>query len=204
MARLLLVRHGETEFNSVGRIQGHTDIDLSHKGRHQVELLADYLADEPIDVIYSSDLRRAARSAEIIAAPHRKSIIKRPELREINYGKIQGLTLPEVEKQFPDVAKLWFTRPLSLQFPGGESVDQLRARVARFLSELKPEPEQTVLIVAHGGPLRFAICTLTGFDARHWQQLQLDPASLSIVTIFPETTMLTRLNDTSHLKERKK
>ena len=203
MTRLLLVRHGETEFNSVGRIQGHTDIDLSAKGRRQVELLADYLADEPIDVICSSDLRRASRSAEIIASRFDKKVITRPELREIDYGKISGLTFPEVAKQFPDVAKLWFTRPLSLQFPGGESVDQLRARVVRFLIELKPKPEQTVLIVAHGGPLKFAICTLIGLDAKHWQQLQLDPASLSIITIYPETTMFTRLNDTSYLKERK-
>ena len=87
MTRLLLVRHGETEFNSVGRIQGHTDIDLSTKGIRQVELLADYLADEPIDVIYSSDLRRAARSAEIIASRLGKKVITRPELREINYGR---------------------------------------------------------------------------------------------------------------------
>ena len=204
MTRLLLVRHGETEFNSVGRIQGHTDIDLSAKGRRQVELLADYLADETIDVIYSSDLCRAARSAEIIATRFDKKVIARPDLREINYGKISGLTFSDVEKQFPEVAKLWFTRPLSLQFPGGESVDQLWKRVARFLSELKPKPEQTILIVAHGGPLRFAICTLVGLDAKHWQQLQLDPASLSIITIYPETTMFTRLNDTSHLGERKK
>jgi len=91
-----------------------------------------------------------------------------------------------------------------LKIPGGESVDQLRERVERFLSQLKLQPEQTILIAAHGGPLRFMICSLLGIAPRHWQQLQLDPASLSIVNIYPEITVLSKLNDTSHLKIEKR
>jgi len=203
LARLLLVRHGETDLNHVGRLQGHTDVDLSALGYRQVELLSDSLAAERIDIIYSSDLRRAAKTAEIIASRHQKPVIASPDLREINYGDLQGLNLDEIAQQFPDVARVFRTKPLRLKFPGGESVDQLRARVDRFLGQFKPGPEQTVLIAAHGGPLRFMICSLLGIDAEHWQQLQLDPSSLSIISIYPEITMLSRLNDTSHLKERR-
>lgn len=202
MTRLLFVRHGETDLNNAGRLQGHTDVDMSALGYRQVEQLADSLAKERIDVIYSSDLRRAARTAAIIAARHQKPVIASPDIREINYGDLQGLNLDEIARKFPEVAQVFRTKPLRLKFPGGESVSQLRARVERFLDSLKPWPEQTILIAAHGGPLRFMICALLGIDAAHWQQLQLDPSSLSVINIYPEITLLSRLNDTSHLKER--
>jgi alpha-ribazole phosphatase len=200
MTRLLLVRHGETEANKAGRLQGHTDGDLSPLGCRQIELLRDALADEPIDAIYSSDLRRATHTAEIIASGRQKTVITSNLLREIDYGKLQGLTLDEIEQRYPKVSKDFRKRPLHLKIPGGESVDQLRGRVDRFLSQLKLQPEQTILIAAHGGPLRFMIRSLLGIDPRHWQQLQLDPASLSIINIYPEITVLSKLNDTSHLK----
>ena len=201
MSRLLLVRHGNTELNSAQIFVGHTDVELSAVGYSQVERLRDRLSAEKIDVIYSSDLKRALVTAETIASRHQLEVIACPELREINYGNLDGLTFAEIRRLYPEVAELCADWSLQLKFPDGESVDELKQRVSRFLDRLKQHtPEQTVLIVAHGGPLRLMVCSLLGIDLWHWRQIQLDLASLSIVDTYPEVAVISLLNDASHLR----
>ena len=201
MSRLLLVRHGNTELNSARIFVGHTDAELSAVGYSQVERLRDRLSAEKIDVIYSSDLKRALVTAETIASRHQLEVVTCPELREINYGNLDGLTFEEISRLYPEVAQLCTDWSLQLQFPDGESVDELKQRVSRFLDRLKQHtPEQTVLIVAHGGPLRLMVCSLLGIDLWHWRQIQLDLASLSIVDTYPEVAVISLLNDASHLR----
>ena len=201
MSRLLLVRHGNTELNSAQIFVGHTDVELSAVGYSQVERLRDRLSAEKIDVIYSSDLKRALVTAETIASRHQLAVIACPELREINYGNLDGLTFAEIRRLYPEVAELCADWSLQLKFPDGESVDELKQRVSRFLDRLKQHtPQQTVLIVAHGGPLRLMVCSLLEIDLWHWRQIHLDLASLSIVDTYPEVAVISLLNDTSHLK----
>ncbi len=201
MSKLLLVRHGDTEFNSARRFQGHSDIELSTAGYRQAERLRDRLAAEKIDIIFSSDLKRALVTAELISSRHRVSLITCPELREINYGKLEGLTFEEISRFYPEVGDRCLNWSLQLEFPDGESFDELKERVSKFLDRLeKHTSEQTILIVAHGGPLRLMVCYLLGIELRHWQQIRLDNASLSIVDIYPEAAIISLLNDTSHLK----
>ena len=201
MSRLLLVRHGNTELNSAQIFVGHTDVELSAVGYSQVERLRDRLSAEKIDIIYSSDLKRALVTAETIASRHQLAVIACPELREINYGNLDGLTFEEIKRLYPEVAQLCADWSLQLKFPDGESVDELKQRVSRFLDRLKQHtPQQTVLIVAHGGPLRLMVCSLLGIDLRHWRQIHLDLASLSIVDTYPEVAVISLLNDTSHLR----
>ena len=201
MARVLLARHGETDLNSARMFVGHNDVELSPLGRRQVERLRDRLAEEKIDVVYSSDLRRALMTAETIASRHRVEVIICPELREINYGKVDGVTFDDISRLYPDVAEMCVEWSLRLKFPGGESVAGLRKRLALFLGRLKEHaPEQTVLVVAHGGPLRIMICSLLGIHVCHWRQVQIDLASLSMVEQYPDVALIRLLNDTSHLK----
>jgi len=201
LSRLLLVRHGNTELNSAQIFVGHTDVELSATGHWQVEKLRDRLSTEKIDVIYSSDLRRALGTAETIASPHRLEVIACPELREFDYGELDGLTFAEICRLHPEVAELCACWSLRLKFPGGESVDQLRQRVSGFLDRLQQHsPEQTVLVVTHGGLLRLMVCALLGIDLRHWGQINIDLASLSIVDTYPEAAVIGLLNDTSHLR----
>jgi alpha-ribazole phosphatase len=201
VTRILLVRHGETEMNRAGRFQGHTDAELSEKGIMQAEKLRDSLAAEKIDAIYSSDLKRAFSTAEIIASRHKKKITVCPELREIKYGDLEGMVYADIKRRYPEIADFFTGNIPLLKFPGGESVVQFKKRIDRFLERLKDlGSDQTILIVAHGGPIRLIICSLLGIGLKHWRQIQLDNASLSIVTIYPEVTVLTRLNDISHLK----
>ena len=200
MSKLLLVRHGNTKLNSAGRYWGRTDVELSATGIRQAQRLRDRLATQKIDAIYTSNLQRASVTAEIIATNHQVDIETCPELREINFGKIEGLTFKEISRLYPEVTRLWSTWSLALKYPGGESVTELNNRVSKFLERLeKHTPEETILIVAHSAPLRLLICHLLGIDMRHWRQFRLDLASLSILETYPQGAILNLLNDVSHL-----
>ena len=201
MSRLLLVRHGNTELNSARMFQGHSDIELSAAGFKQVESLRDRLVKEKIDVVYSSDLRRALVTAEVISSGHNVDIVTCPELREVNYGKLERLTFDEIRRLYPEVAELFGDRSLELKFPDGESVDDLTERVSKFLDRLKTHtPEQTILIVSHSGPLCIMVCYLLKIDLWHWRQFRIDLASLSIVDTYPQRAIISLLNGTSHLR----
>ncbi len=202
MSRLLLVRHGETELNSSERFWGRTDVALSAAGLRQAEQLRHRLATEKIDVIYSSNLKRASLTAETIASRHKPEVIICLELREIDFGQLEGLTFKEICQLHPKMAELWANWDLQTKFPGGESVDELDTRVSKFLDRLqKHTPEETILIVAHSAPLRLLICHLLGIELWHWRQLRLGLASLSIVETYPQEALLTLLNDVGHLRQ---
>lgn len=200
--RLFLVRHGTTELNTAGMFQGQSDHALSPFGLLQAERLRDRLAGERVDAIYSSDLPRALITAQTISSRHQLEIVPAPELREINYGTVEGLTFPEIKERYPEVANQCVTWSLRLVFPEGEGIITLKKRINRFLLRLKDHgPHETVLVVAHGGPLRVMVCNLLGLRLQHWRQINIDLASLSVVHMYPEINILSLLNDTSHLKE---
>lgn len=201
MTRLLLVRHGITEFNSTRRFAGYSDIELSDGGYKQVERLRDRLADEHIDAVYSSDLQRARVTADIISSRHGVDIIPCPELREVNYGDAEGLTFDEISCRYPEVADLITNFSLKLKFPKGESFEGFITRVCTFLDRLNEhDPEQIVLVVSHSGPLKVLVCHLLGISQTCWWQLRFDNASLSIIGTYPRGAILSLLNDTSHLR----
>ena len=203
MTKLLLVRHGDTTLNSAERYWGQTDVELSAVGLEQAERLRDRIATERIDAVYSSDLRRASVTAETITSRHQLELIICPELREINFGKFEGLTFAEIGQRYPEMVKLWTDWNLQIKFPGGESVEELDVRVSKFLKRLKKHtPEQTILIVAHSASLRLLICHLLGIELEHWRQLRLELASLSILDTYPQRAILSLLNDTSHLRQK--
>ena len=201
MARLLLVRHAVTEFNSSRRYAGHRDAELSLMGYQQAERLRDRLVDDKIDAVYSSDLRRALVTAEVILSGRKLDIITCPELREIDYGNIEGLTFAEMSCCYPEVAESFVNPSLRLEYPGGESLEELAERVGKFPGKLKGStPSQTILIVSHRGPLRVLICRLLGMNLKHWRQISLDNASLSIVETYSQGAVVRLLNDTAHLR----
>jgi alpha-ribazole phosphatase len=200
MSKLLLVRHGQTESGGVLRYWGQSDVKLSDVGLRQAERLSNRLAEEKIDAIYTSYLRRAWATTEIITARHQLDIVNCSELNEVNFGKIEGLTFDEISQLYPEVAKLWVSHSFYLEFPDGENFDQFNSRVSKFLSRLdKHNTEETVLIVAHAGPLRILLCHLLGLELKHWRQFRLDLASLSIVETYSQGAILNLLNDVSHL-----
>ncbi len=200
MARLLLVRHGKTS-DEVGRYYGHTDIGLSDEGIRQAKKLRDRLASEEIKAIYSSDLKRASLTAEFIASPHRLPVIRCPELRELHFGRLEGMSFDEIQRCYPEAAQLWSTPDPGIAAPGGETLEELTVRVKRFTTRLQEHSgEESILVVAHGGSLWVLLCDLLGMRLGWRWQVRLDLASLSIVETYPEGAVLCLLNDTSHLR----
>jgi alpha-ribazole phosphatase len=182
------------------RYWGHTDVELSALGIKQAERLRDLLLTEKIDTIYSSDLKRALTTAEIIASERNTEVITCPEIREVCFGELEGLTFDEVDQRYPEVTKSWIEGDLELTYPGGESLAAFIQRTNAFATRLRTlPPEQTILIVAHSGSLRMLICHLLGIGPQHWHQLQLDFASLSMVETHSQGAILKSLNNTSHL-----
>ena len=200
MAKLLLVRHGETKENGSERFWGRTDVELSDVGLRQAEQLRDRLTAEDISTIYASNLKRALQTAQVIASRHKLSVIPCPELQEVDFGSLEGLTFGEISRKYPALVESWLNWNISLRFPDGESVTNLNNRVIRFLHRLEEYArEETVLVVAHSGVLRLLICNLLGIELRHWRQIRLDLASISVVETYPEVAILNSLNDVSHL-----
>jgi broad specificity phosphatase PhoE len=201
MSRILLVRHGETELNSAERYWGHSDVKLSPLGLKQAERLRGRLATERIDAVYSSDLQRALVTAKTIVSRHRLDVTTCAELREINFGKLEGLNFEEISQLFPEFTAKWkVERSTDIQFPGGESLNELHNRVGIFVGRLKKrKAEETVLVVAHAGALRSLICQLMGVELRYIYHIRLDLASLTILETYPTGAILTLLNDISHL-----
>ena len=200
MSRLFLVRHGDTELNSAERYWGRSDVKLSPAGLEQAKRLRDRLAVEKIDAVYSSNLERALVTAEIIASGHQLAVITCAELREVNFGQLEGLNFSEISRLYPEVAKLWAERSTKLKYPGGESLVKFNNRVSKFLSKLdKHTVGETILIVAHAGVLRTLVCQLLGIDPQRRWQIRLDLASLSILETHQQGAILSLLNDVSHL-----
>jgi len=201
LARLLLVRHGETEYNSTYRIMGASDIDLSEKGFLQAEKLGERLAGEKIDAVYSSDLCRAVSTTQAAVNSRNLKINVSSALREMNYGMAEGMTYDELKKAYPGIAEYVRNFNTNLKFPGGESFLEFVSRSTGFMDAISEYKEdQTVLIVTHGGVIKVLVCHLLGIDQVHWQQIRIDNASLSIISTYENRVILSLLNDTSHLK----
>jgi alpha-ribazole phosphatase len=197
---MLLIRHGETERKSSERYWGATDVPLSALGLEQAARLRDRLATEEVDAVYSSDLSRARVTAETIAAGHRLPVTSCQELREIDFGELEGLTFAEIDRLYPEVTELWKKQSLALKFPGGETLVEFDRRVGQFMGRLaKHAPGGTIVVAAHHGTLCALLCRLLGLGLEHRWQFRLELASLSIVETYSPGGILTRLNDISHL-----
>ena len=202
MAKIFLVRHGDTNLNSRERLWGHTDVQLNERGLKQAQQLRDRLSSHKMDTLYSSSMSRCLSTAKTIASAQQANITVCEELREINFGYVEGLTFDEIKERHPELAEVmsvWNSRP---QFPGGESFDEFNERVARFLPKLEQHgADDRVLIVAHSAIIRLIICNLMEIGIDHWRQIRIELASLSILSTYPQGAILSLLNDTSHILE---
>jgi len=200
MGTLLIVRHGETEWNAEGRIQGHTDIGLSENGAQQARSLGQRLADRQIDVAYSSDLKRTSETARL-ALGHRNVVLNEtPRLREYHKGIFEGMTLTEIQTQFPDEYPKYLEKDLSYAPEGGETTRDVSTRMASIFQEIKAKHlDETVLVVSHGGALRAAMVSLLGMPLEGNWSFVFGNCGLTMVDTFADNAVLRLFNDTSHI-----
>ena len=153
--QIILIRHGETEWNSQQRMQGHSNSDLSSVGQAQIQALGQWMKNVPFDHIYSSDSLRAKQTAEAITqfSGHELKIDLR--LREKNLGVFEGLTSEEARERHPEVFRLFKTAGSKYVIDEGESTQQLQDRALEIVDEIRiKHPEERVLLVTHGGFIR--------------------------------------------------
>lgn len=206
---LLLVRHGETAWNAEHRIQGHLDIPLSPHGIRQAAQLAERLANEPIDAIYSSQLARAWLTAEAVAGRTGATLTAEARLCERCFGIFEGLTLDEIATRHPERFRQWRERDPRWAIEGGESGQQLIDRVLAALHEIVERHRgATVLVVSHGGVLDvvYRLARRLPWNAPREHQMlnasinrlraEAPPLALSIIE-WGDTGHLTRARDES-------
>jgi glucosyl-3-phosphoglycerate phosphatase len=162
ITRILLVRHGETEWNATRRAQGQADIPLNEAGRRQAADAAAQLEGVELTAVYSSDLSRAVDTARPIAAAHGLSVEIDPAFREVDQGEWEGLNTREIRRRWPD---LWGPARHYSQRPGGESPEQVQKRALEGLARIVERfPQGEVAVVSHGGTIRWLAAHALGYD----------------------------------------
>lgn len=199
MLHLVLVRHGETEWNALRRFQGQSDNPLSDSGQRQAKLVAKKLAERKIDAIYASDLKRAWETAASIAEKLGLQINPEPRLREMHFGLMEGLTYEEGMAKYPEELSTWFedyNQPLE----GGERLDDFTARIGSFLVDLKDKHDgEIILLVAHGGSLAEILRILFNLEPQERWYFEMENTSVSEILVYERHITLRKLNDTCHL-----
>jgi broad specificity phosphatase PhoE len=190
---IFLARHGESDWNVERRFQGHTDRPLTERGREQAHALANLVAGEEIDALYTSPLSRARETAEIVAARAGLEPVALAELREVDTGSWSGLSRAEVKARFPDGFTRW--RSGRSGWEHGETYEEMAERVIGALRTIAEDhPGGRVLVISHGGPIRAIHAAAEGLAISDYRRLKpVEPnARLSAVAV--EDGRLTRLD----------
>jgi broad specificity phosphatase PhoE len=194
--KLLLARHGQTEWNADRRFQGHTDISLSARGRAQAHALGRALRGRRVTAAYVSPMRRAVETAEIALADAGIPFTPIEELRELSLGEWEGCTVDEIRQQAGDPYAAWLHAPLDCPPPGAEPLPDVRDRVLAGVERIgAAHADGDALLIAHGGVISVYACHLLGCSFNQLWRLRVDNCSLTIV----RPPRIVTLNDTRHL-----
>lgn len=200
MTEILLIRHGETAWNTGEVFRGRADIGLSETGILQAKLLADYLKDTPVKAVYASPLERAVKTAEDIARTHRLKVRIDEGLIDIDYGEWQGMSRKEVNRIYKKLYIKWANTPESVLMPGGESLDTVRERVTGAVERIIDRHSGSIVIVTHRVVLKVLICALLGLDSSHFWNIRQDTCGITRFTREDGRYTLVSHNDTSFQK----
>ena len=200
MTRIYLIRHGETEWNKKGLLQGHSNVLLSPEGIHQAQLLAEHMPFHTVDAVYSSDLSRAVMTAKILAVKFGLPVIQESGFREVNFGDWEGIKLSELTTDVPEGFENFFTRPDKAYPPNGETFLEAQARVLTALDEMIAErEEQSVIVVSHGAVIRLLMCAVLGMPIRKMWTISQFNMAVNIFRVDDGNPTVELLNSTLHL-----
>ena len=203
MTRIILVRHGQTEWNRVERFRGRADVPLNEIGLAQAEATGRRVASEwqPLSV-YSSPLSRAVKTAEAIARHFYLPVQIHAGLADIDYGAWQGLTPDEVKERWPETLDAWYNVPHTARIPGGETLDDLRTRGMAAVNELAARhAEQTIVLVGHTVINRIILLGVLGLGNDRFWHLRQDTCAINVFEVDDSDFTVVSLNDTCHLRE---
>jgi len=201
MAELILARHGQTLWNVDKIYRGRSDVGLDEVGTRQAELLGKYLSNYELEAIYSSPLKRALDTANIIACYRRIDVQIAAGLADFDYGEWQCLPEREVKKLYPALLNEWHNNPHKVRMPGGESLEDVRRRAMKVVNDVIPKCRESVVLVSHRVVNKILICSLLGLGNSHFWSIRQDVGGITVFDYLDGRFILTRHNDTSHLKE---
>ena len=192
--RVYLMRHGEVANDGEKRYNGHIDIDITQKGVDQMHRLAGLLEGKGIAAVYSSDLIRSKKGAEIISRRVGISATTLRELRERSVGAWEGLTADEIKTRFPEQYAAWRADLLNFRPPGGECLLDVRARILPVFKRLvASHPEQEIAMLLHGGVNRVILADALGLDMMNLFRIDQSFGALNIIDFFDDGMALVKL-----------
>jgi len=199
MTRLILIRHAQSDYTLENRYCGFSDPPLNNRGRWQSKRMAAYLKNVSVNMVYSSDLRRAYETAKIVFK--NESIEKLTDLREMNFGIFEGLKYEEIIEKYPKHYKDWTDNPIKVKIPEGETLESLSKRVREGLFLiLSQHKDRKIALVTHGGPIRIILCDALRYDLEMFWQIEQEVCALNILYYSKESLpLVVKMNDVSHL-----
>lgn len=201
MTQIVLVRHGQTEWNKHERFRGWIDIELDETGHKQAEAAAPRVAQWEVEAIYSSPLKRTMVTAQIIANSLGLSVVPLEGIIDMNFGVWQGLSIGEVKLKYPELFEFWHNSPHRLNIPQGESLEEVRKRAVATIDDITARHENgMVTLVTHRVVCKVLLCHLLGLDNSHFWQIEQDTTAINRFEIREGKATVTLINDTCHLR----
>lgn len=197
------MRHGETEWNRVGRFRGHIDVPLNERGIEQARLVAERLKTIQANAIFASPLSRTMETAQAIAAFQLRRPIQHDGLLDLNYGAWEGKSTTEVAREDGKRYREWLTHPGHVRIPQGETLQDLRQRAYAALNELAPQDSAApVVLVSHDMVGRILVCTVLDLSNNSIWRISQDNTGITIFDRIEKGFNLRTVNDTAHLESR--
>ncbi len=203
LVRVILVRHGETDWNQSRRIQGGgSDTPLNERGKEQAESLASRLKSERIQAIYSSPLQRARDTAQAIAGYHQLELGIESSLKEIEVGKLEGTPIAEIGKHLDQLLTVDSRGEALPRMPGGESVTEVQQRAWSTIKRLVDKhPDGVLVAVSHYFVILTIICSVLNLPLSQMGRFRIGVGSISAITFEPRAARLALFNDRCHLMD---
>jgi probable phosphoglycerate mutase len=202
MTEVILIRHGETDWNRELRFQGQVDVSLNATGLEQARRIANRMAGEKADALYASDLLRARQTAEPIAAQLALPAVAEPGLREQSFGTVDGMRVAEIQEQHPEAWEGFLRFQQDYAMPEGESTRAFHGRVMGALERLvAAHPEQTVVVVTHGGVLDMIYRTARSLGLDGPRQSEIPNAGMNRIRVLGDNIDILSWAETGHLAD---
>ncbi|NQW23622.1 MAG: histidine phosphatase family protein [SAR202 cluster bacterium] len=199
--KFFLVRHGETEWNKLGRFQGHEDIDLNERGLSQAKDTAQAAAAWGHAAIYTSPLIRTRRVADEMVKLAPVPVVEKPGLKELDLGDLEGVTGEEMRQGWSEIYEAWRAGPEKVSMPNGESLGQLRERAWQTILDIeqKHNGDESLVVISHNFAIRSIIGELLGVPLENFHRMSLNLASVCTFDSDDRGRRLTSYNSTDHL-----